>query len=810
MLSSLASTRSLPSAAFARLCWKEARQLVPFLCILVAVDMLLNLQLVASPRIAEMFGFDVRRAICFMIPCLFSLGCGPLLVSQEKEQKTLWWLSSIPIPPSQIVFAKWLVAVVGLIALWIVCGVVFLFVSGYSVARPDPLALNPVTYVLNSLFLLAASSWTAWRTQSAITALIAVIPIAGLVTMSEAVLESLLLESGVGSAWIAVVNFCLFGGVLGWWSVRVATQSLAGTTSPWRALRVAQLRSERLIATNCLSAGKQGRFSVLIWQFAAQNCMILWVAAISLLGLLALSAIPDIRALVFAVVFVWFVASWVGVLTFQSDAIQQRIRFLAERGVSPWEVWLSRLLIPFGFAVATMVVVSIAVPLSIYRSERIAVPVPIVASMAFLVNFAAAQWFSQWTRSQIVSLVAAVPVTFGALVYSVFCIGSLGTPLALLTLSVVTAFVATRLQLKQWMDQRTGGAYWAVHVGLLIVALAIPVLPFGVAWVTTPMLSSSQFSQLARLRSQSEIGAAMPIQLAELGVFIQPPSVDATPPVAPALEKTEGEKADASSAFGADVNHSEERALEDSDQWQKQSFAGRISMLVADMKQQPSISLGQIEFRHSSLEFLVAAGDWARSQLEREPKDLQAAELYKKVLGVVQEVSVKLRSSRRMLSQDHADQLDVWLWSQWQLPMFAQVVTPEFRKVVLQRLGDRAMRREARRRAIGSSFMAGKDFLDLRDFQAAIIQERPSNICESIAYQRRMCIATYRLLQVAEASEQHQAKSRYREFESTLGETSSSSVSPMQFTPNRLPGFWWHGDWEYQSEAMLKSSVAVK
>ncbi len=808
MLSSLASTRSLPSAAFARLCWKEARQLLPFVCILVAVDVLLNLQLVASPRIAEMFGFDVRRAICFMIPCLFSLGCGPLLVSQEKEQKTLLWLSSIPIPPSQIVFAKWLVSVVGLVALWVVCGVLLVFSSGYTIPRQDPLVLNPFTYVLNSLFLLAASSLTAWRTQSAIAALIAVIPIAGLVTLSEAALESFLIDSEKSSIWIAIVNFCLFGGALGWWSVRVANQSLSGSTSPRRALRVAQQRSERLTGANCLNAGRQGRFSVLIWQFAAQNSTVLWIAAISLCGLVVLSAIPDLSALVFALIFVWFVTSWVGVLTFQSDSIQQRIRFLAERGVSPWEVWLSRLLIPFGFAVATTAIVCIAVPLSIYRSERVTVPIPIAASMAYLVNFAAAQWFSQWTRSQIVSLVAAVPITFGALVYCVFCIESLGTPIALLILSVVTALVATRLQLQRWMDQRTAGAYWAVHLGLLIVALLIPVLPFCVTWATTPTLSVSQSSELARLRSQRWNGSAVPYQRVQTGFVILPQSDDATS-VDGSLETMDGDNGAAASASGLNAIHGEEGALEGSKAWQQQSFAGRIAMLLADLKQQPSISKGQIEFRHASLEFLVAAGDWARSQFEREPDDRQAGELYKSVLGVVHDVSAKLRLSRRMLSQDHADQLDVWLWGQWQLPSFAQVVTPEFRKAVLQRLGDRAMRREARRQAIGSSFMDGPGYLDLRDYQAAIIMERPSNIRESIVHQRRLAIASYRLLQVADASEQHQAKTRYREFESVLGETSSSSQAPMQFTPNRLPGRWWHGDWEYQAEAMLKSTMAA-
>ena len=41
-----------------------------------------------------------------MFPLLFAIGAGPMLVSQEKEQGTLGWISSLPVRPRSIVMSK--------------------------------------------------------------------------------------------------------------------------------------------------------------------------------------------------------------------------------------------------------------------------------------------------------------------------------------------------------------------------------------------------------------------------------------------------------------------------------------------------------------------------------------------------------------------------------------------------------------------------------------------------------------------------------------------------------------------------------
>ena len=84
---------------------------------------------------------------------------------------------------------------------------------------------------------------------------------------------------------------------------------------------------------------------MLIWQFVRQNQTVLMgIAAMLLvaLGLLITTPSLDSGRPVLAAFFGLLAASWLGVLAFQGDGVQDRIRFLAERGVSPAKIWWTR------------------------------------------------------------------------------------------------------------------------------------------------------------------------------------------------------------------------------------------------------------------------------------------------------------------------------------------------------------------------------------------------------------------------------------------------------------------------------------
>jgi hypothetical protein len=113
------------------LIWKETRQLLPLLLILVGVCVVL---IVCWSEF-----FSVRRIgnqvqyIPLILPALFAVGAAAVLVGQEKEQRTLGWLASLPIPPSRLIVVKFAAAIGGLTLMWLLCWtLMFLIILTYS------------------------------------------------------------------------------------------------------------------------------------------------------------------------------------------------------------------------------------------------------------------------------------------------------------------------------------------------------------------------------------------------------------------------------------------------------------------------------------------------------------------------------------------------------------------------------------------------------------------------------------------------------------------------------------------------------
>ena len=78
---------------------KEAKQLAPLVVVLVGCGVLLHLLGLLNKATDKNF---FHATILTLIPVLFAVGVGPLLVSQEKEQRTLRWMASLPVRPRAI------------------------------------------------------------------------------------------------------------------------------------------------------------------------------------------------------------------------------------------------------------------------------------------------------------------------------------------------------------------------------------------------------------------------------------------------------------------------------------------------------------------------------------------------------------------------------------------------------------------------------------------------------------------------------------------------------------------------------------
>ena len=380
--------------AFQRLCWKEARQIAPLAIVLLAINLVLHL-LLADKRSGHQFHLLLLQ----LIPCLFAIGAGALLVSQEKEQRTIGWLSSLPIASSQILRVKMFVSLLGLAIVWLACLLLALIFDRESLlGAPSGVPFPPVLLmVINSIFLLFLGIATAWRLQSPLVALVMIVPLATLPTIFGIVAQGFSPENRISDFAIGGLYLLLSGAFLwyGWRSGQAFLTSKPQSVLWQRLLNTFERRGSR---GNLLGAQPQGIASTLLWQFSVQNRMlpIAFVAIIVLpLAMYMFQKTPMTDNSIISVV-AWLIASWLGASVFQSDSVHQRIKFLAERGVAPRTIWWTRQIIPFGLVlIATAIAMLLArkVMVNLY-SQHISQPLMLLGLPVVLVAHAAAQWLT--------------------------------------------------------------------------------------------------------------------------------------------------------------------------------------------------------------------------------------------------------------------------------------------------------------------------------------------------------------------------------------------------------------------------------
>ena len=165
------------------LCWKEVRQVLPLVWMVLGLGVCVQLLLLLLSDRA----FVPRFFLVFAgMPSLFAVGAGVLLVGQEKERRTLDWMRSLPIGPADLMAVKLATGLFALAGVWglnLLLVVLVKVASGrWPTATTADALLNPAGWVylwpLQSIFLLLAGFTTAWFFRSSLVALLALIPLA--------------------------------------------------------------------------------------------------------------------------------------------------------------------------------------------------------------------------------------------------------------------------------------------------------------------------------------------------------------------------------------------------------------------------------------------------------------------------------------------------------------------------------------------------------------------------------------------------------------------------------------------------------
>jgi ABC-type transport system involved in multi-copper enzyme maturation permease subunit len=688
-----------------RLWWKEARQLLP-LVILLPLTVLVIVLLMALPALISHSGWGVMdrlasalAGLALGIPGLYAVGVGGLLVGQEKESRSIEWLSSLPIPPGRIVWVKLLIGLAGLAVLWCICIPIASFGDGMAIVSIlDVVGL--ISWVLYSAFLLSAGVAIAWRVQNTWLSLVCVIPVAVIALIVVGLSSGSDQMFGLGSQSSPISQpFVLAGMVVlaGWLAIREGYRALR-PRSPSGGVATFLDRGFSSEIPVVVARPLKAPYPALLWQFARQNRLVL-IGILAMLGVSAILSLLMFRqasieeasrllnrgsvtqfylgvwANPLAILLAIAGVSWLGILVFQSDSSVHRIRFLADRGISPSAVWSSRQAIPAAivsaFALSALLLFVFLWNVSTEALLDFGVPFAALIGL-LLVGYLATQWFGQTISSPVISAIGAPLIFLFFVSFNLFCLGFLESPLWLQIVVNLIPLAATRAMTRRWMDRRLGIDYYGRHACWLVAYLLIPAIPLMITAFRLPSMPDSIAREIETTRQTMRRSAGMK----ELVLF--PESI-----------KPETESQEQSPVTQP------RRPLPEAQQ-----------KIIAGIKDQLN-SIGDQAVSSASLRvinFLTGYAELTRRSLADDSNADRTIEDYRKAVRLIAEITDRLRRSPRLVEQDLADYQEIWLLKELEREQAVDLLGGDLYASIAKQIGDPILRRSHRQQALADSW----------------------------------------------------------------------------------------------------------
>jgi len=519
------------SAVMRRLIWKETRQLLPLVATIIGVGLLImGLGAAAETMTPQLTGSATM--IPWVLPACYAVGAAILLVGHEKELRTLDWLAALPCPPSRVIAGKLAVALAGLLGMWLLAAVLISFSGGVFFApRFGPLfELSDdfgLTFILQSLVILFCGFYAAWRTSSILSGLALLVVLScgpfvvaqGLQWVHRWLTGRYIIPSETASLylWTVSILWVLLFMVL---VVRAAHWALAPAPPPsvlddsrwwqaWRPRPTAPPSAEPF----------RYPLSALLWQTVQhQRWLLSSVGVLLLLGAISLALLGRSRPiepiprpwyeplLVLVVCLSGLGVSCLGVMVFAGDGSSRRLRFLADRGVSPVRVWIGRQLVGISLLSASLLCY---LPLSIWVlsiSDR-GNTVWSLASVGLGVwtIYVVSQWVSQALPLTAGSVVVAPIVSAVTLVWASIAAELYRAPMWLLILCSLIPLAATALMMRRYMDGRRGWNTLGSVIAVVLLLVVAPVLPVIIKIARTPDISPQQKEQMLAAAGEIEL-----------------------------------------------------------------------------------------------------------------------------------------------------------------------------------------------------------------------------------------------------------------------------------------------------------------
>ncbi len=667
------------------LIWKETRLVVPLILMLVGAAVLLVTLWSLFQRSALVMEY-ATQIIPVMLPILYAAGAGAILIGQERENRTLWWFVSLPISPQRVFWTKTTVALVGLV-LMIGMGAAFAWVSG----RMQESELGTLTILL-CVYITLSGIYTSWRIKNTFASLIAVLPLA----IMPVVVPSALTEL---SRWVSrsprlQTNAFAFSIGVGivivlWLAYRAAMRTLLPADSrpefrhnsdawrePWQST-IPVTPSFVPPAQVTRSSAFRSSLNSLVWQSVHHNVL-------TLIGLIAL-AILGFSLLLFGSIriaplsMVAWVSGWLGVFAFTGDGSAKRLRFLADRGVSPTKVWLGRHAVNVSLvSLAVLVYGAISILLIVNRSSVVLWPSIGMAALVLWTVYGVSQWTSQLIRI----LPAAVllgPVIAAVVVYWLgFAATELDAPLWLILLCTCLPMLATWVSMRRFMDEVGQLRIWLVSLAPAIALFVLPMVPAARTVMTWPSMPASTRTAL----------------LAEANLAVR----DVTHPQSMMLKESPIRAAQTQSGNALFSAMSDKEALAI---LEESSFAPEARLQLGDGLHDSSVPLA-VDL--SILENSLAITSYHLLQFKSDPSNEDAIERLGAWVKTLTTMTQRFRASPRWLDQEAADVVEIWLTQNLSSDAMKSLAARDFVMEAREMLADREARSKSRRRAVLASW----------------------------------------------------------------------------------------------------------
>ncbi len=671
--------------ALQRLWWKELRQLLP---LVILLPLLVVAPIALLAWLTEGNPWEASGFILLWMPGLFAAGAGALLVGYEKELRTIDWLSSLPITARRIVRVKVGAALVGLAVLWLLSG---LFLAEAMRSLPPGRAPKDLwmSLPLHTLFVLLAGFALAWRVRSALVALLLVVPVATLPYIFADVIDRWVWQTPpLPRPTAGTLLACQLVGVAvaAWLTDRFGRRALApAAAGGWfEGSGFAAAVRDRVTFQRAGYGRIQSPLPALVWQFVLQSRGVLVGLTVMLAITTLVLGTADLNQtgggrIVFASMLGLVAISWLGVSVFQSDVLNQRIRFLSDRGISPRATWYTRHAAPASLlALFVLLLLLVSLLATDWSWETFGEVGPALASFTLVavVIYVFSQWLGQVIVSPIVSAISAPLVALVAIGYGSFAIGMLGTPWWLALLLLAVPVIATRTMTRRWMDRRLGFTYWASHTAFLTVVILLPAMPLLIAIARQPAMPDKAASEIRALARQSQ-----PYRVWTTELVLGEPESSLSPETTPAervddqLDHIETQLSESSRPIGS----SSARVIEFLRSTATLSRKGSVPPASTSITDEPSEASESDDVPHSQ-------------------------QRYRRAIRMLVDITTEMRRSFQLRDQDTADLIEIWLLAELGQDQARQWLGESLYEATAAMLANRQSRQQARRRAIALSW----------------------------------------------------------------------------------------------------------